>query len=150
MRISVLALICAIFFSAPSLCACLRLEACLDGSDFISIQNYLLKITHKEAAPLGNGATCKNIQNSTRNLSLYLAQGGTVFLQNAGLVNLDAKGNLALPVEIKQLNRFEVIEGRGTTVMDPYNANQLFMTDISPSGRFNYGGAGYVAIDLCD
>ncbi len=130
--------------------ACLRFEGCLDGAAFFSIKNNILSIQHRSGSFLGKNDSCKNIQTRARNQSLYNGKAGGVFLQNIGFLELNEKGEFEMPVELKQLNRFEIIETRGTVIKDYLNPNRIYMVDDSPSGRFSFGGAAYFCIDLCD
>lgn len=130
--------------------ACIRFEGCLDGGAFFSIKNNILTVQHRSGSFLGKNDSCKNIQTRARNQSLYSNKAGGLFLQNVGFLELNDKGEVQMPVEIKQLNRFEIIETRGTVVKDYLTANRVYMVDDSPSGRFSYGGAAYFCLDLCD
>lgn len=105
---------------APESAAYVRIEACVDGGDWIKIENGLLTHQHGSFDQIGSHAGCP--------ASHKLAGGG--LLINGARTPL---AQLPKAVGIGSLGRFEVEQGRGSVRMDGANRIQIYDQDGGPS-----------------
>jgi hypothetical protein len=104
----------------PTASAPLRIEACIDGGDWIKIENGLLTHQHGSFDQIGSHAGCP--------ASHKLAGGG--LLINGARTPL---AQLPKAVGISSLGRFEVEQGRGSVRMDGSNRIHIYDQDGGPS-----------------
>jgi len=106
--------------AAPESAAYVRIEACIDGGDWIKIEDGLLTHQHGSFDQIGSHASCP--------ASHKLAGGGL-------LINSTRTPLAQLPktVGISSLGRFEVEQGRGSVRMDGPNRIHIFDQDGGPS-----------------
>ena len=101
----------------------LRIEACVDGSDWISLDNGRLNHRHRAFDQIGTHGGCP--------ASHKVAGGG--FLVDGLAVGLS---RLPMPVGMAGIGRFEVERGRGQVRLD--GANRVLIDDDGPSGSDVY------------
>lgn len=101
----------------------LRIEACVDGSDWISLDNGRLNHHHRAFDQIGTHGGCP--------VSHRVAGGG--FLVDGLPVGL---ARLPMPVGMAGIGRFEVERGRGQVRMD--GANRILIDDDGPGGSDVY------------
>lgn len=104
----------------PESAAHVRIEACVDGGDWIKVENGLLTHQHSSFDQIGSHAGCP--------ASHKLAGGG--LLINGARTPL---AQLPKAVGINSLGRFEVEQGRGSVRMDGPNRIQIHDQDGGPS-----------------
>ena len=97
----------------------LRIEACVDGSDWISLDHGRLNHQHRAFAQIGTHGGCP--------ASHQVAGGG--FLVDGLPVNL---ARLPMPVGMAGIGRFEVERGRGQVRLD--GANRILIDDDAAGG----------------
>lgn len=107
----------------PSGTGYLRIEACVDGSDWISLDNGRLKHQHRAFSQIGTHDGCP--------ASHRVAGGG--FLVDGLAVALS---RLPMAVGMAGIGRFEVERGRGHVHLD--GANRLLIDDDGPGGSDVY------------
>lgn len=105
---------------APESAAFVRIEACVDGGDWIKVENGLLTHQHGNFDQIGSHAGCP--------ASHKLAGGG--LLINGARTPL---AQLPKAVGISSLGRFEVEQGRGSVRMDGPNRIQIYDQDGGPA-----------------
>ena len=101
----------------------LRIEACVDGSDWISVDNGRLNHQHRAFDQIGTHGGCP--------VSHRVAGGG--FLVDGLPVGL---ARLPMPVGMAGIGRFEVERGRGQVRMD--GTNRILIDDDGQSGSDVY------------
>jgi len=101
----------------------LRIEACVDGSDWIGVENGRLVHKHRGYDQIGTHGGCP--------ASHRVAGGG--FLVDGLPIALN---RLPLPVGFSGIARFEVERGRGSVRTD--GANRLLLDDDAPGGSDVY------------
>jgi hypothetical protein len=101
----------------------LRIEACVDGSDWIGIEDGRLTHRHRGFDQIGTHGGCP--------ASHKVAGGG--FLVDGLPIALN---RLPLPVGFSGIGRFEVERGRGQVRMD--GANRILLDDDGPGGSDVY------------
>ena len=127
---------------------CIRFEGCLDGGDFIQVENGYLKIIHHSDDVIGRNESCKAITTANGQLSLYGEKLGA-FVVDGRRID-DAASEVAVRVRLDNLESFHMISGRGTIVLDPYRGHQIYLADISPDGLSFFTGAERYVVDLCE
>ncbi|MFH1013557.1 MAG: right-handed parallel beta-helix repeat-containing protein, partial [Thermoplasmatota archaeon] len=87
-------------------------SACIDGSDWITIENYQLSIRHRNYDPIGgNNCNCEEYPGYCNGLIYIDDVEHIVELQNDSTYLID--GAPTLNVSIRDLNGFELLDGRG-------------------------------------
>ncbi|MFH1100654.1 MAG: NosD domain-containing protein [Methanobacteriota archaeon] len=127
----------------PELPTCIVFEACVDGSDWITIENYQLSIEHRNWGPIG-GPDC-NCNDFPDHCSGKIYVDGIehiVELQPDDTYTID--GEPYLTVGIGELYWFEKLEGRGSVTWDG-DHKILIDDDALPE----FPGADIYFIQLC-
>jgi hypothetical protein len=118
---------------------CIRFEACVDGSDFITVASSQLDIQHRNWDPIGENASCQGTTSTVNpSVSLYDPTNGRFAIDGVAYP-LSA---LPLMVSIETLATFDVVQARGPVTQSA--PDQILVNDDS------FGGATVYVIDLCD
>jgi len=94
-----------------------RIEACVDGSEWIRIENSRLSHQHRTLSQIGEHVDCR--------LPHRIAGGG--FLVDGQVITL---GRLPLPIRISNIDHFEVERGRGSVRM--VGSKRILINDDAP------------------
>jgi hypothetical protein len=118
--------------------SCIRFEACVDGSDLLTLQGGKLSIQHETFDPFGKNADCSGLLSTVNPAtSLYNATDG-VFAIDGTPHPLSAS---PIQVAISQVTSFNAIQARESVAWS--GTNQILIDDDD-----SLGAAVYV-IDLC-
>ncbi|MBE3136604.1 MAG: DUF3494 domain-containing protein [Thermoplasmata archaeon] len=119
---------------------CIEFSACVDGSDYITIENGLLSIYHDSQQPIGSTGDCAEWPDYCGSLTIdgdsypiELPEGDDQYLIN---------GIPYLPVSIQNLDSFSKLQGRGEVSWGE-SPHTIFVDDIEQDSADLY------TIQLC-
>jgi hypothetical protein len=122
--------------SAPA-AGCIRFEACVDGSDFVSVVGGELTITHRNFSLIGEHVQCMGMTSTMApSVSLY-DSNGTFALDGAASPLREPAA-----VSIATLTTFSIVQGRGSVAAS--GAAQILIDDDDE------GGPSVYVVDLCE
>ena len=93
-------------------------SACVDGSDWIKIENFELSIEHHKFSKIGTHQTCAGA---------YFNKGGVIMIDETKIL----LSQLPKTVPIKQIEDFLVLQGRGRVTFDGKNRILIDDDDFS-------------------
>jgi hypothetical protein len=121
----------------PPAAGCVRFEACVDGSDYVTVSGGVLTIQHRNFDPIGEHAACAGTRSAmASNVSLY-DPNGTFAVDGVGAPLASGAG-----VPIASLTSFTVIQARGSVT--PSGGGQLLFDDDAE------GGPSVYVVDFCE
>jgi hypothetical protein len=124
---------------APSL-TCVRFEACLDGSNFVTVNGGQLSMVHHTYNPIGTLVDCREYPDYVNKVKV----DGVFYDINAPGIDepYTINGQPSLPVEIMTLDDVRFIDGRGLLHFSPAEHKVLFDDD-------GYSTGSMYSVDLC-
>jgi hypothetical protein len=124
---------------APS-SPCVRFEACVDGSDFITVNGGQLSLVHHTYDPMGTLVDCREYPDYVHKVKI----DGIFYDINAPGIDepYTINGQPSLPIEIMTLDNIHFIEGRGILQFWPSEHKALINDD-------EYSSGSMYSVDLC-
>lgn len=112
---------------------CIRFEACVDGSDWVTVDGGQLTMAHGAYSPIGSHGNCEPAWRD-----IIKIDGVSHSVSYSGGYLIDGQGSL--PVSIEELESYSKIGGRGGVTQTD---KTIYIDDNS------YGGGALYTVDLC-
>lgn len=124
---------------APSL-TCVRFEACVDGSDYVTVDGGQLSMIHHTYDPMGTLVDCREYPDYINKVKV----DGVFYDINAPGIDepYTINGQPSLPVGIVDLDYLNLIEGRG--ILHDWTADHTALIDDDA-----YSSGSMYSVDLC-
>ena len=128
-------LLCGLMFANSAMAiteipnSCLTFEACVDGSDWVKVENNQLSMTHGDYSAIGSHNNCSSEWQDiikVNNTSYPITLDGSKYYIN---------GNQNLGVDVDTLTSVEMIDGRGSVTKEGTSA---YLNDNSSGGGAVY------------
>ena len=113
--------------------ACVTIRGCVDGSDWVTIDNGALTLAHDQYNPIGQDGSCSDSYKNViyiDDVSYPLTYSGGYFIDSLG----------SFPVNLKGIESFDKITGRGDVTLTD---NTIYIDDNAQSAADVY------TIELC-